>query len=69
MTKETLIAVRLDEKLVEKVEEMKRQTGLTQSALIRQLIRNAVIQPVSLSTTAKGTSPTTAPTLETTLAV
>ena len=52
MTKETLIALRIDAELAERLEQLEAKTGLNKSALIRQLIRNATIEPVQLQTTA-----------------
>lgn len=52
MTKETLIALRIDAELAERLEQLEDKTGLNKSALIRQLIRNATIEPVQLQTTA-----------------
>lgn len=50
MKKEKLIAIRIDDDLAEKLEELQRVTGLNQSQLVRQLIKNAKIRPIEIQT-------------------
>jgi len=70
MTKDKLIAVRLDENLIDILDNMQQATGMNQSQIIRELIRNVEIVPVEISTSVAATSdgagksPTVASTLK-----
>ena len=57
-----LVAVRLGEDEMEKLDELVAQTGLNQSQVLRQLIRNATVRPVEVVTNVA--SPMAAPALE-----
>lgn len=59
---EKLVAVRLGEDEMAKLEQLVEQTGLNQSQVLRQLIRNATVRPVEVVTNVA--SPMFAPTLE-----
>ena len=65
MTKDKLVAVRLDEALICKLEELQGATGMNQSQVIRELIKSAQVIPVVIESSVKGKdSPILASTLK-----
>jgi predicted DNA-binding protein len=53
MTERKLIAIRLEPKHIQRLAEMGRKTGWTQSEVIRQLIEQAQVSPAEVTASIK----------------